>query len=617
MATIDYTDKVTGQPAPVGFGSAADFNEIKSVVNANEAAGSVKLLSDDETLVSRRQYSSLDNVTHTLPTCLGGEVITITPADDLTATGVTLDAPAGGTVDGGASYLWNENKLIILKGTGVNTWVKFLPPTSGGSVVNYGAIARQESKGAPITAYWQLDTVPANWLNNTAAFTISMQLFSYSHVDDENIPLIASSGTSMSVRPDGSYFYFNTSIVSITYDSHLRTDDVIHFVHDGSTLDIYINDTLVKENYNYTFSSSRAEAFLRAEPVENYTYNSGGILRQVAYSDQALTPSEIGEITRMVTDWTTTSGYSKYGHHWKPTKTGISDTIASNDCTEVKGANDVIEYVSIGEPFASPPVLSDGGLTVNNDTTGDFDLTSVLSNPDNASTTYAKVSGAAHFGAPNPTTGILTVDANGQSAGDQTAVYSVTDGVNVSEMTLTATITAFQIVLSEDWESGIGSWTAVDDPASVNQWEVGTATAESGTQSAYVSDDGGTTNTYTTNDAAVSHLWIDVAIGGGVTFAQLDFDWKGVGEGNYDYLRVFIAPTSETPTGGTEINFAYNIIGASGKYSSAFAWTSETVDVTSLATAGATVRLILQWKNDTSGGSQPPAAIDNIVLVTD
>ena len=154
--------------------------------------------------------------------------------------------------------------------------------------------------------------------------------------------------------------------------------------------------------------------------------------------------------------------------------------------------------------------------------------------------------------------------------------------------------------------------------STINNWVVGTATNNGGTQSAYITEDGGSTNTYDTGTSNVSHLYKSFTapsdVSSGVT---LEFDWKGWGEGSsFDYLRVYIIPDAQTPTGGTELSTTYNAAGGTTRLLQSSSWTSASYDISSLVSASASYKIVLSWKNDGSGGSQPPAAVDNINIET-
>jgi hypothetical protein len=67
-----------------------------------------------------------------------------------------------------------------------------------------------------------------------------------------------------------------------------------------------------------------------------------------------------------------------------------------------------------------------------------------------------------------------------------------------------------EVLFQEDWESGDftnNSWNVVND--SENIWVVGTADNNGGSYSAYISNDGGTSQTYNINNSEISHYYKD------------------------------------------------------------------------------------------------------------
>lgn len=149
----------------------------------------------------------------------------------------------------------------------------------------------------------------------------------------------------------------------------------------------------------------------------------------------------------------------------------------------------------------------------------------------------------------------------------------------------------------------------------VNQWVYGTATANGGTHSLYISNDG-TSNAYTVSPTqSVVTAYRDIQMPAAVDQLTLSFDWKGQGESIYDYLRVWLVPVSYTPVAGTQTTAANSGgIQIGGNLNLSGAWQTNTSTINAAAFAGTVRRLVFEWRNDTSAGTQPPAAIDNINL---
>ena len=182
---------------------------------------------------------------------------------------------------------------------------------------------------------------------------------------------------------------------------------------------------------------------------------------------------------------------------------------------------------------------------------------------------------------------------------------------------------AFTYSCDFDSDSDTAGWVYVNG-SQTNQWVVGTATHNSGTKSLYVSNDGGTSNTYTKNTTTFCYAYQEFSLAAG-SYA-LSYDWKAQGESNYDYIRVFLAPSTLTlsagssPSGGT----------------SAYTWRNEALPTGCIGLHGpnhlngqssfqnfytdlsitdsGTYRLVFAWANDGSGGSDPAGAIDNIIF---
>lgn len=172
------------------------------------------------------------------------------------------------------------------------------------------------------------------------------------------------------------------------------------------------------------------------------------------------------------------------------------------------------------------------------------------------------------------------------------------------------------------FESGTTGWTVVNG-TETNKWQVSTdATAGfSGTNSAYVSNSASApfAHAYTDTSSSTVFMYKDVTFPAGDVKANLTFKTLVQGEGTstlYDYLRVYLVPATFTPAAGTvpstttyPNNWTFNLKGAS--------WTDQNVSIPlGNSSAPVTMRLVFMWRNDSSDGTQPPAAIDDITLVS-
>ncbi|WP_131494774.1 fibronectin type III domain-containing protein, partial [Flavobacterium enshiense] len=163
---------------------------------------------------------------------------------------------------------------------------------------------------------------------------------------------------------------------------------------------------------------------------------------------------------------------------------------------------------------------------------------------------------------------------------------------------------------AEDFE-GTSGWTIMNG-TQANKWSEGTAANNGGTRAMYISNDNGVSNAYTLTSTSVVQAYRDVQIPAGVTQVNLGFDWKAQGETTLDYFRAWLVPTSFVPTAGTQITGAADRINLSGSINQSATWARRNLVLNVGALAGQNVRVVFEWVNNASGGTQPPVAIDNI-----
>lgn len=169
---------------------------------------------------------------------------------------------------------------------------------------------------------------------------------------------------------------------------------------------------------------------------------------------------------------------------------------------------------------------------------------------------------------------------------------------------------------------GSESWTLLNGSA-MNAWVIGSAVDNGGSKALYISNDGGSSHAYTFNDAASTVWAIKVFEVTEEADYTVSFDWMGVGESSYDYLAAALIPGSveleEGSDNGLSLGSSYNtsipegwiLLNGETRMNGSAEWQncySEHPLVPGM------YQLVFFWKNDSYGGSNPPAAIDNVSI---
>ncbi|MBX3165440.1 MAG: hypothetical protein KF900_13275, partial [Bacteroidetes bacterium] len=151
---------------------------------------------------------------------------------------------------------------------------------------------------------------------------------------------------------------------------------------------------------------------------------------------------------------------------------------------------------------------------------------------------------------------------------------------------------------------------------SASSWIVGVnaPVGFSGNNSAYVSSS--PPNFVYTNNS-VTHLYKDVFVPPTSTLEVLSFSVICVAESGWDYMRVYLTPTSVNPVGNTQLAASgtapNGIIKLGPDYAGYSSWTPQGFNLPS-GYAGNWVRIIFEFRSDGSVINSPPA-IDNVKLV--
>lgn len=168
---------------------------------------------------------------------------------------------------------------------------------------------------------------------------------------------------------------------------------------------------------------------------------------------------------------------------------------------------------------------------------------------------------------------------------------------------------------SDGFESSC-DWVLVNGTLT-NQWSWGEATDNGGEKALYVSKDGGTTYEYThSNTMIYATKNFDFAQG---TYTFI-YDWNAKGESTYDYLRVALVPagtelvaSNSIPSGfsASALPSGWIALDGGSKLNLTDNWQTKTVEA---SVSAGNYMMVFAWRNDGSGGNQPPAAIDNISI---
>lgn len=158
----------------------------------------------------------------------------------------------------------------------------------------------------------------------------------------------------------------------------------------------------------------------------------------------------------------------------------------------------------------------------------------------------------------------------------------------------------------------------LENGTQTNKWHIGTASHNIGANALYISNDNGVSNVYTIGESSSVYAYRTINFEDASEYV-VAFRWKANGESTYDYLRAFLVPADFDLVAGNSNNITttgapdgWIALDGSMKLNLQTSWqiVSRTVSVDE---AGL-YNLVFYWKNDLSGGTQPPASVDNISI---
>lgn len=225
---------------------------------------------------------------------------------------------------------------------------------------------------------------------------------------------------------------------------------------------------------------------------------------------------------------------------------------------------------------------------------------------------------------PAEFTGITTdtVLVEGLDASSEYVLYVRTECANSASPSISAAFQTMQLPATmpyvNDFESGC-DWQFINGTLT-NAWVYGEAAHNGdGTHALYVSSDAGVTHAYTNSSSTVVYAvrLFNFETGN----YQFSYDWLANGESSWDYLRVALVPASVELTAGTSLPTGVSstalpdgwiALDGGSQRQGKTEWQSFESAVIPV-TAGL-YNVVLLWRNDGSGGSNPPAAVDNFSI---
>lgn len=187
----------------------------------------------------------------------------------------------------------------------------------------------------------------------------------------------------------------------------------------------------------------------------------------------------------------------------------------------------------------------------------------------------------------------------------------------------------------------LNGWTPVNTgTTNGSQWFITSGTITNGSYSfvpttsraAYISNNAGTNWRYNTSAAsASSHIYKDITFPAAETAINLSFRYNvGPGEATWDEMYVYLCPQTLTPLANSPSS-STSTVSWTGTGSATLLGTFRNLTAGAGANSGSIVipaaiagntmtpsnmRLVFTWKNDNSGGTEPPAALDDVSLTS-
>ena len=533
-------------------------------------------------VITNTQNSRIATVTSNPITVTVNPTITAQPTDQIIELGQTAEFTVATELNGASSliYQWQLNTngttwSNVADGAG-GTSASYTTPT-GTMAMNghsYRCIVTNNFGGADTSA---VVTLTVNSIPPTITVQPTNQTILYGETAEFTVEADLNGANSLSYQ------------WQVSTDNGISFSDVLH----GTT---YTTPTAIIEmsGYFYRCIVTNDYGLSDTSDIATLTVNPAQPTITAQPSNQTIQYGETAEFTIA----TTLNGGTSLIYQWQ---VSTDDGVSFSDVSDGTGG-DLATYTT---PVATMAINSNRYrciVTDDNDLSDTSNVATLTVNPAPPTINTHPSDQTIQFGQ----TADFTVEADLNGASSLTYQWQVRTNV-------TGSITVRDTIFRENFE-GTNSFTIVNG-SQTNQWHVGTTTRYSGTRSAYISNTNGSTNNYNINAASVVHMFRNVTFPTSTVPCTLSFWWKSNGENttqDYDFLRVYLTETSVTPVAGTQLTSFNSTTLGTYKWNSNL-WTQVRI-VIPASNNGTTRRLVFSWVNDASVGTQPPVAVDEIMI---
>ena len=553
--------------------TAGDFNSVISFTGAaNDASGAPKYYNSGTAVRFYAKANTGNGSSMTLLPLAGYEITGLT----ITATGASNAPTIGVEVDGGARVMYDaDGAVYTLTGLHATSSLMFINAASANTQLRVISMTITYGEAAPPAVYAPAFSIPSgNYYTeqtvNLTCATPGADIF-YSINGAEalpyNDPFTVNATATVSAYAVLGEDTSAVTTVNYTFPVFLNNIAAYYAAENANLFMITGDVTFVYRNGRYMYVKDETGGLLvydNYNPVITTEYNEGDVISGGLVGTRSI----YNGLDELVPTLNTAAGVA--GENVVPTVVTVADLLANP-------ANYVSQLVMLvdGE-FAAGSFNTNSATNVN--FTQDGSTITVRNNFKTISKTFSA-------GDKGTVVGFVTI-YNGNAQ-----IYPRDNEDIIS------TALPFTSTFSERYVNDI--WTLVNGE-NTNKWYIGEA-AGFDNDKLYVSSSNGLTNKYNVSAASVSHAYVKVDLP--ASDVILSFNCRTVGDEN-DYLQVSVL--DEAPEAGVlPENYLARVYGENE-------FTGKNVLIP--ASYAGEKYIVFTWRNDAAGGTQTPAAIDNVMM---